>query len=582
MNHLDKKNDTGRKWKFLSTAAKDKNKLVMGGSVLIIMLAFLLLSFNTLTTWFRSDSEIYYMAIRRGVENLRNGEFSFSDLGIAGHMSYGYSIFVFLGQLLLPDQGMGIRLVNQLLAVITIGVFYRILCKVFPKMDQWVRLGFTAAFAFSPLLLGMIGEVHSDFPVLCFFTWLVYFYISKRQIACLLTGFLLCFSKETGVIYYCTFFAGCFLYRLVKNKNKNWFKKLFDEFSAYEWLLLVPADLFLVRAISSGGWGGKALTAKISAVSKVSGGRINSFYFSWHYIGLKLREIFLMNFAWLLVVPLILFLAALCRKKLLSLGSEREWLIGIGASMSAFLLFNISYFTYAHYRYVQLFLFFHVILAAFLLEKSCGGVLFKRGFAILLTAAFMVESFVTIDPVTFLTFRSIDVGNGKVVTANEFATNKDDVQFLEDKDVDLETGQFMDSGMYNREYIGFERALEEAFADIDYDLTKAIVFPAIYRNKIEYTLLGYIGAHDPWNLYWNSETGNIAYDVDQTWIQWLDISKGIPQNISSYREVWYMNLFYQGEWYKEKNLDQFKVLEERTYQSGKWKIKLERIEYKGH
>lgn len=80
--------------------------------------------------------------------------------------------------------------------------------------------------------------------------------------------------------------------------------------------------------------------------------------------------------------------------------------------------------------------------------------------------------------------------------------------------------------------------------------------------------MGYLGAHDPWNLYWDSETENITYDAGQTWIQWLDISKGIPENISSYREIWYMKLFYQGQWYEEKNLDQFKVLEERTYQSG--------------
>lgn len=173
------------------------------------------------------------------------------------------------------------------------------------------------------------------------------------------------------------------------------------------------------------------------------------------------------------------------------------------------------------------------------------------------------------------------MGNGKVVTTNEYATNMEDTRILDDKDVDIETGQFMDAGIYNRDYLGFEKVLEEAMDDIDYDLTKAIVFPAIYRNKIEYTLLGYIGAHDPWNLYWNSGTGNITYDAGQTWIQWLDISKGIPETVPTYREIWYMKLLYHGEWYEEKNLEQFEVLEERTYQSGKWKIKLERIEYKG-
>lgn len=555
--------------------SKNKSKLAMRALVLIVMLAFILLSISTFTTWFRSDSEFYYQGICQSVENLKNGEFSFSNFGIAGHMCYGYSIFVFLGQLLLPYQGIGIRLVNILLAAVTIGVFYKILGIMFQKIDQWVRLGITAAFAFSPLLLGIIGEVHTDFPVLCFFIWLLYFYFTRRQIACLLTGFLLCFSKEVGVLYYCSFFAGCFIYRLIKNENKNILKKIYHEFSAYEWMLLIPADLFLVRAIYSGGWGTAALTTEVSS------GGLNSFHWSWHYVGVKLRELLLMNFSWLLIIPFILFVVAACRKSLRSLEVNKEWLIGIGVSIGAFLAFNFSYFTYVHYRYLQLFLFFYMLFIVFFLEKSCRNVWVKRGFSILIAVVFLVESFVTVDPVTFLAFRNVDVGNGSIVTTNEYATNSDDSYVLDNKEVDVETGQFLDAGVYNREYLGFERAFEKALADIQYDVTKAIVFPAIFRDAMDYTIFGYLGTHDPWNLYWDNETGNITYDPGQTWIQWMDISKGIPETISGYREIWYIKLPYQGEWYEEKNLEHFKILEERTYQSGKWKFVLEKIEYQG-
>lgn len=557
-----------------SNRSEFRSKLTVRIPVLIVMLAFVLLSTGTLTAWFRSDSEFYYQGICQSVENLRNGEFSLSNFGIAGHMCYGYSIFVFLGQLLLPYQGIGIRLVNLLLAVITIGVFFKTLRILFPKIDAGVRLAITAAFAFSPLLFGIIGEVHTDFPVLCFFVWLVYFYFTERQVACLLTGFLLCFSKEVGILYYCSFFAGCFIYRLIKNENKNWLKKIYDEFSVYEWLLLVPADLFLIRAIYSGGWGVAALTTEISS------GDINSFHWSWNYVWVKLKEMFLMNFAWLLLVPFVLFIVAACRKKLQNLEINREWLVGIGVSICVFLVFNVSYFTYVHYRYLQLFLFFYMLLVVFLLEKSCGNVWIKRGFCLLLACAFLAESFVTIDPVTFLAFRNIDVGNGKLVTTNEYATNMENGYELEREDVDTQTGQFLDAGVYNREYLGFEKAFEEALADIEYDTTKAVIFPALYRDSLEYTLFGYFGAHDPWNLYWDSSTGNITYYPDQTWIQWLDISKEIPDTLSGFRELWYVKLPYQGEWYEEENLEHFKVLEERTYQSGKWKFVLERIEYR--
>ena len=60
-------------------------------------------------------------------------------------------------------------------------------------------------------------------------------YMTPAQIVAVLASVV-----GAGVIYYCTFFAGCFLYRLVKNKNKNWFKKLFDEFSAYAGQFAIP------------------------------------------------------------------------------------------------------------------------------------------------------------------------------------------------------------------------------------------------------------------------------------------------------------------------------------------------------
>ena len=257
--------------------------------VLLILLVFVLLDISTFTTWFRGDTEFYYQGICDSVENLKKGKISLANFGIAGHICYGYSLFVFIGQLLIPYYGIGIRLTNLLLALFTIVIFWKVIGILFPKLEQWTRVFITAAFAFSPFLLGLFGEVHSDFPVLCFFIWLVYCYITKRQRLCLVTGFLLCFSKETGVLYYASFFAGCFLYRCIKNENKNWFKKLGTEFSDLEWMLLVPADFFLIAAAFAQGWGNMAINPQVTTV------KINTFCFSPEYIWVKFREIFLMN-----------------------------------------------------------------------------------------------------------------------------------------------------------------------------------------------------------------------------------------------------------------------------------------------
>lgn len=541
--------------------------------VCLIMLLFVLFSLPVFTACFRSDSEIYYNGICQNADKIRNGEFSLNNLGIAGHSCYGYSIFVFIGQLLLPDYGIGVRLVNLCMALFTIALFGRLLCKCFPMTEKWTRLFLTAAFAFSPFLLGIFGEVHTDFPVLCFFIWLVYFYVSGRQKLTLFTGFLLCFSKETGILYYCAFFGSCFLYRLVKNKNKSWLKKLFDEFSICEWFLLIPADMFLVCAATSKGWTGSAINPVVTE------GVANTFSFSWDYILLKLDEIFLMNFAWLLIIPLALFVVALFRKKISHIEVNVEWFIGFSFTGIVFLVFNCSYYTYTHYRYLMLYLPLFLLLVLYLLEKSTKNVWIKRSVSMIFAGAFLLESFVTADPVTYLAFRNIDTGNGKIVTTSVFAVDSENKQSfinISGEEVTRRT-DFLDAIVYNRDYLGFERVMEEALQDIDYEESKGILFPAIYDESMFSTIFALLGTHAPWELYWDSDTGNITLNQSKERINWTDISKELPENIGDYEELWYVKIPYQGEMYEEKNLKYFEIMEERTYTAGKWKIILERV-----
>lgn len=539
--------------------------------VLLILLAFVLLNINTFTTWFRGDSELYYQGICENVENLKKGKISLANFGIAGHMCYGYSLFVFIGHFLIPYYGIGIRLTNLFMALATIFIFWKVIGVLFPKIEKWTGILITAAFAFSPLMLGIFSEVHSDFPVLCFFIWLVYCYITKRQVLCLVTGFLLCFSKETGPLYYASFFAGCFLYRCIKNENRNWFKKLGTEFSSLEWMLVVPLDLFLIAAAFAHGWANSAINPEVTSA------RINSFCFSPEYIWMKFREIFVLNFAWLLVIPLGLFIAAFLKGRLQKLSVNREWMAGLCVSAVVFLLFNFSYFTFTHYRYLQLCVFFYMVLTVFLLESSCQKVWIKRCVSLLMAAAFLVESFVTADPVTHFAFQNVQVGNGTIVSLDEV----DMYPSAHEPEKKDKPGKLLDSIVYNREYLGFERAFEEAMEDIGYDESTLLFFPVLYEQDVVYTLLAYFGTHDSSKLRWDKKTNNLTKDKEGIRLNYTSLEKGVPDFVPAFSEVWYVKLYHQGEWYRESNLEYFDVLEERTYQSGKWKFVLEKVKYRG-
>lgn len=542
-----------------------------------IVLLFSILNLNTLSTWFRSDSEAYYLGIRQSVQNIRDGQISLANFKIAGHSCYGYSIFVFLGELLIPYRGIGIRLMNLILSIITIIMEFMILKKIFPEMDKIVRILLTAVFAFSPFLFGIFSEVGTDFAVLCFFTWLVFSYIYDKKALCFFSGILLCLSKEIGILYYCSFFGACYIYRLFKNSEKNFLKKIYDEFLWYEWFYLLPVALFfffigITKGTSS--WVSRPMTGKTSKAAA------HVFRLDWYYVWVKIKEIFMMNFSWLLIIPLLLLIAAVLKRNVKRININKEWFCGICVSLITFLMFNLLYVTYTHYRYMQLYLFFFVFFVAFLFEVSGSKIRIKRGISAVLAVLLFVESYVVIDPVTYLMFRTIDVGNGKIITTKEYEGNADGEFANKYSGADLEIHQFADSIVYNKECLGIEKVFEKALADINYSNRKAIIFPAIYGSNIYNTIFNYMGIHNLENIHWDNETNDITYDADADVVNFLDISKEVPANITEYDEVWYVKLPYKGEWYEEKNYEKFEILEKRTYQSGKWKIALEKVRIK--
>ena len=157
--------------------------------VFLIMGVFVVCFTTILNSWLNLDGYLYYKCIR----DLKEWNFSWNQLMLAGHMSQGYTIFLMIGEFLFPNRSIGVKAVHCVMALITIYCFYLIVETIVKKKDNLQVALFTAIFAFSPMFLGIIGELNTDFPTFCFFVWMTCCGIRGdyiRQAGC---GFLLCF-----------------------------------------------------------------------------------------------------------------------------------------------------------------------------------------------------------------------------------------------------------------------------------------------------------------------------------------------------------------------------------------------------
>ena len=111
------------------------------------------------------------------------------------------------------------------MALITIYCFYLILDTILNNKSKIDMAIYTAIFAFSPMFLGILGEINVDFPSMCFFVWMVCCGIRGRYISQSLCGLLLCYSKETGVLLYGFYVLGMVVFRIIVNR-KHGFKKI--------------------------------------------------------------------------------------------------------------------------------------------------------------------------------------------------------------------------------------------------------------------------------------------------------------------------------------------------------------------
>lgn len=558
----------------------------------IISIIFIIISLTALNSWLNLDGFIYYKYLR----DLKGWELGrFDKLILAGHNSQAYTILLLIGELLTPNNVMGVRIIHYFIALASIYSMYELVTEIVKESDEWERILYTSVFAFSPMFIGLISEVNTDFPLLCFFTCMVCCGIKKKYILQAAFGLMLCFSKETGVLLYGCYALGIILYRCIKERKssiRTFFKNVF---SLDIWLYASGGILWLANYIisNSSGWLTNTKVTSDGQTVENAGYHINSFGFFPEYIIVKFRQLIFVNSYWILyfLILVMLSITLFYGKKFFekNIRIQGEILPGIILSFAAFLSYNFFYITYTGYRYLLPFAFFvsfgAIISVADLFVKKTAR---KIVLTVLVLIA-LASDFYTPDPFSKYFFQCQGTGTGDIIIPE--TTNVDsnyNIQLNTKYSYGITT--INTAGMYNLQYAYLGICFDKTLKDIDYDENTLIIIPQQYRDAYG-TMASIFGISVAGidELYWDTELNQTNINCGDLIEKMSDdkryklinlkalVNMSDLDDYDKYNRIYYIELPFMKDFDHNGFLGDHKITDSHKTQYLCWKWKVDKL-----
>ncbi len=549
--------------------------------VILVSVIFFALYLDCFNYLFKSDSEIYYNTI---AQNTGHWDFTLRDLSvfqIGYHSSFGYSLFVFPGYYLIRINGIGVRIVNYLMIVATLFCLNGIITALYSRMGRTVKTMLLLLFVCNPLVTGLAQEISMDMVMTCFFVWFVWAFVRRHSVFVPFFAILLCFTKENGIVLLFGFMAGIFLFRLIEDWIKNGFplRRIFRLLKLHEWMVVYAAMLFAGCFVLYNNWhSGSAGQAVEDGVKLLV---VNTIGINKPYILIKLKQMFVLNFQWLVIIPAgLLVIELICRAKKFRIREEALALLG---AFGCFAVFQLFYITYPHYRYLVENAFFLTILTA----CTVYDLKWKKLQAVVpavLSVVFLVQCFINIDPVTKKLSRLVSTGNGEIFSEAYFASDPRAAgcALYEEEGGDLSSEVFRDYVQNNRQYLGFERCFEKFLKEIDYTSDTGILVSPLfddgYWGRDIWTSVNMFGTFEREKLHWSKARGQLTYDVNDAPISWINTDpEGMKAGMQRCRQVWYVELPYRPDWDYDGFINQFRIAETKEVTEGQWSFRAYRL-----
>lgn len=535
---------------------------------------FLLLSLESLSRWITLDSNIYFHYLERASK----WDMTFSTIGVfrlGGHTCPGYTVFGLAGYYLDETTAIGVRVINIIMLCIAFGCLRSILLRLFGSNGLIFSDGAVACVAFNPLVLGQTYAINLDIPQLYFFIIVSWALLNNKSILFATYATFLSFCKETGIILLAGIGVGWILRKLI-NRDKIF------EHKVGAWLTIggfvTPAIMYAIVLASGRLW-------RQSTALSASSNSMDRFGISWANITSKLKEILILNFSWLYVAGILLLAVLLvlaCRKKRAHINSWDG--LPISVAILFYLAFQFAYITYTHSRYIIICTIGVILLFFALFAQFCSGYCSGANRRVvaacigMLAGLSLVQTFITVDPVTLFAFRNVPIGDGVMVSTRTFVrSSENQAQVFEDNPsvfYDLSMTQSLE---YNRQYAYFQDAFNEFLQQINYDDTKLLIIDPVFDNNAPG--MTYVSLFGDWysdSIHYNEDSLTVSMDKYMPEINYVMADNLSSECLDEYSEVYFITFPYNPN-YAMRLPREYDIVNQFSVVEKQWRIDVYQI-----
>ncbi len=414
--------------------------------LLLTVTALLMIEPNAMQ--FKWDGVLYYLTCN----NLDIG--SLSSLAAYGHIAQTYGGVNAIVGLITGNTAIAMIMVNCIAMLLSVCAFYGVLKLIFSGAKEWVYTLFTAVYAWSPFLLGMVYYHNLDFLCQCLYPIVLYFLYKEKWLYFCIASFLFCFTKEPAIIIYGSTCIGVVAVDWMRDKDYTCCERMIRSFVRKKYYLMVlPGILWLVTYKMLGPW-----SAGEGGVSV-----------DLNYIFDKLKVLYIFNFNWIFSIMIIGgFISLIVRHR----KNSFIFIVPILCGQISFTIFSCIFKTANHPRYndtnqVAIYIIAMMLLYYMFQRKSMFA-------GALIAGLMLLSTYCTIDPVTLRFFPKYNIGKSVMIT-----TMKDEVPLG-------------DGMIYNRQMLGLEKVFNMALKDT-LENSDVVLLPTLDRNAYFFDGMAEVG-----------------------------------------------------------------------------------------
>ena len=456
------------------------------------------------------DGSLYYGSFVEGSRKFNFDLFTYIGSFTCWKWIQGLALFIAPFEFLFPGKIIGLHLGNVIISIITVYMFYNIIQELFKNKNPIFYTLSTLFLFLCPYELGLFSYLNMDTHLALFAVWLIYYKLKKNDVMISFVGFLISFTKITGMCLYVFYLAMCALIDILECEGRNIFQKFCKWYPSKKIVLWVtPVVLYMFfyiygdRFIMLNFFGTYAADSVIKLKPDISTIDV-------------LMQSFVYGFRWLIVIFGIVMLVYNKGKfKAMTSDAKKQYISVLVASIFVIIMLALYNSDANCPRYTAILNIAYSMLLPLIIAE-----LFISKIQIFIESLFVglmfMQLFITIDPMIIYTTDYIDLGNTKLYRLALKTDQRPGMSI--GKGYALDDYTQCDIFCYNLQFTYADSLINSILADIKVDKDDKIYILDEY--EYEFHISG------SWNrnykIYWDPEnlvrtynaTGNIYINVN--------------------------------------------------------------------